>query len=176
MAHLWLMDAKRAWVVFPLAEPGYGVDRLPPSVIESVADASRCIALLPAGASPGVSWVLMAPMGAKAQVNGWPLRIGMRVLDDHDEVEIAGVGTFFFSTESLARIEPLPEMERAITCVRCKLPIELESPAVRCPNCRVWHHQGGEYECWTYSEGCAACSFSTRLDDRYRWTPEEAWA
>jgi Zn finger protein HypA/HybF involved in hydrogenase expression len=173
VAHLWLMDADGAWDVYPLADSCYLVDRLPPATVGSALDASGGAALLPAHEQ--AVWVLVTHANVTARVNGCPLRLGLRVLADRDEIQIAGVGTFFFSTESLARIESLPMLERVIACARCKLPIEPKSPAVRCPSCKVWYHERDDYPCWTYSEHCALCARSTRLDGRYHWRPEESW-
>jgi hypothetical protein len=114
------------------------------------------------------SWVLT---GA-ARVNGMPLLTGIRVLRDRDELEIGGLCAFF-STETLALVEPLPHGDTPVFCPRCKQEIAKQSAAVQCPQCRVWHHQSDDLPCWTYSERCALCDQPTDLSADYRWTPEE---
>jgi hypothetical protein len=113
------------------------------------------------------TWVLV---GA-AQVNGMPLLTGIRVLRDRDELQVGGLRAFF-SAEALAAVRPSPAQGERIFCPRCKQEIEKLSPAVRCPQCRVWHHQTAELPCWTYSERCASCNQPTDLNAGYRWTPE----
>ena len=114
------------------------------------------------------NWVLTGD----ARVNGMPLLTGIRVLRDRDELEVNGVHAFF-STETLALVEPMPRGDKRVFCPRCKQGIESESAAVRCPRCRVWHHQSDDLPCWTYAERCALCDQPTALDAGYRWTPEE---
>ena len=41
------------------------------------------------------------------RVNGLPLALGIRALNDRDEI-VAGVHRMFFSTEELARVMPFP--------------------------------------------------------------------
>jgi hypothetical protein len=176
VAHLWIEDEDAAWTVFPLLEARYGLSGLPPRKAEDVSVTTRGVCLLMAVGHGRSAWVLIAPVGTHVCVNGWPLKTGLRVLADRDEVSVGGLPTFFFSSESLARIERLPTLDRAIFCARCKLLIEPDTPAVRCPSCHVWHHQDGDYPCWTYSESCTLCSQPTRLDTGYRWKPTEVWA
>ena len=115
-------------------------------------------------------WLLV---GAPAvRVNGIPLDAGIRVLRDRDELR-TGDDRRFFSVESLAVIAPFPGGERATFCPRCKLEIAPDSPAVRCPQCGVWHHQSDELPCWTYAAHCMLCDHPTALDAGFRWTPEE---
>ena len=111
------------------------------------------------------------------RVNGMPLDLGIHVLRDRDELRVGNTRAFF-SAESLAVVEPFPGSERPTLCPRCKLEIEAGKAAVRCPKCRVWHHQcPGEPDklgCWLYSEKCAAdCGQPTALDAGFRWTPED---
>jgi hypothetical protein len=92
---------------------------------------------------------------------------------DRDEILLHGVGRCYFSTETLARIEPLSEESATGCCPRCKQGMTAGEPAVRCPGCGVWHHQSDELPCWTYAERCAICGGSTALDAGFSWTPEE---
>ena len=97
----------------------------------------------------------------------------MLLLVSTEGVQNSKLNTFFFSTESLTRVEPLPEDVFA-TCPRCKQAIPPGSMAVRCPSCGVWHDQRDEKPCWTYAERCAACQNQpTALDADFRWTPED---
>ena len=111
------------------------------------------------------------------RVNGVPLDLGIHVLRDRDELRV-GSTRAFFSAESLAAIEPFPGSVGPTLCPRCKLEVEAGKAAVRCPKCRVWHHQcpeePDELGCWLYSEKCAAdCGQPTALDAGFRWTPED---
>jgi hypothetical protein len=117
----------------------------------------------------GEAWIILG--SAAVRVNGEPLDVGIRVLRDRDELR-AGDRRAFFSTESLAKIVPFPGGERPTFCPRSRLEITPGSPAVACPQCKVWHHQSEELPCWTYSERCATCDQSTALDAGFRWTPE----
>jgi len=98
----------------------------------------------------------------------------MRVLEDKDEIRTAGAGSLIFSTERRACVEPFPGMDRPAMCPRCGTEIEVNTPAVRCPGCGVWHHQNidNELPCWTYAETCATCDQPTDLGTDFRWTPE----
>ena len=88
-------------------------------------------------------------------------------------VLLHGLGRCYFSTETLARIEPLSEEDATGCCPRCKQGLTAGQPAVKCPGCGVWHHQSDELPCWTYAERCAICGGSTALDAGFSWTPEE---
>jgi hypothetical protein len=111
------------------------------------------------------------------RVNGVPLDLGIHVLRDRDELRV-GSARAFFSAETLAAVEPFPGSGGPTLCPRCKLEIESGKAAVRCPKCRVWHHQCPDdpekLGCWLYSEKCATdCGQPTALDAGLRWTPEE---
>ena len=90
-----------------------------------------------------------------------------------DEIQTSASGSIFFSSEIRAAVEPFPGGETPIHCPRCKLAIERETPAVRCPACFLWHHESSEYPCWTYSEHCAMCDQPTDLEAGFRFTPED---
>ncbi len=120
------------------------------------------------------TWVLVAPANKPVRVNGESLaRLMVRVLQDRDEIRIAGHGSLFFSTECLATIEPFPGADRPVFCPRCKQEVTKNAMAVCCPQCKSWHHQSADFPCWTYSPKCAVCNQTTALDAGYRWTPEE---
>jgi hypothetical protein len=124
----------------------------------------------------GETWLVMGVTAAGVLLNGEPLRTGIRVLADRDELHVDGVGRVFFSTERLARVEPCPGAEPAVRCVRCKQIIEPGTDAVRCPQCGVWYHQSDDLPCWTYTPHCVLCPQPTALETGYRWTPAEVGA
>jgi hypothetical protein len=102
-----------------------------------------------------------------------PVPSGIRVLSHRDELRLTGVaGRAFFSLEGFARVDPFAGVEGS-RCPRCQQPIELETPAVCCPQCRVWHHESEEFSCWTYSATCALCNQPTEFEAGFRWTPDE---
>ena len=118
-------------------------------------------------------WLLLAERDANVWVNGLPVVTGLRALHDRDEARVGAATPLYFSTERLARPEPLPSTDRALACPRCKQEIKPASSAVCCPDCGVWHHESGELPCWTYDATCALCPQPTDTDAGFRWTPEE---
>ncbi len=121
-------------------------------------------------ARAGVERVLIAEAGALVWVNGERVGLGIRVLRDRDAIAVGVGGKFFFSSESLARVERFSET-RGVICARCKGEI-CGGDVVRCPKCGAIHHQTGEFSCWTYAERCAVCEQGTGLDGVFGWTPE----
>jgi hypothetical protein len=118
-------------------------------------------------------WVLVHSPGSALRINGTALVTGIRVLSHRDELRLAGIaGRVFFSLEGLAHVAPFDGVEGS-RCPRCQQPIEPGSPAVRCPQCGVWHHESEEFGCWTYSPICSLCDQPTALEGGFRWTPEE---
>jgi hypothetical protein len=154
MAHLWVAEGLAGWSATPLA----GDTALSTGVAQLVR------------ATGDGAWVLVGPSAVR--VNGEPLDAGIRVLRDRDELLVAGRRSFF-SSETLAVVEPLPVVDRPPVCPRCKTAIEPGTLAVRCPQCRIWHHQSEEMPCWTYAPLCALCPQPTPLDAGYRWSPED---
>jgi hypothetical protein len=156
MAHLWMRDAS--------TQDGWS-----PSALAGDARVLSAAALVRHAVEPE-GWVLIGPRAVR--VNGASLDAGIRVLRDRDEI-VAGAGRIFFSSESLAAIVAFPAGAPPTFCARCKLAIAPGSPAVRCPQCVLWHHQSDELPCWTYAERCTMCDQPTALDAGFRWTPEE---
>ncbi len=120
-------------------------------------------------------WAVIASSAADVRVNGLPLDLGVRALDDRDELRINEDGDkrhFFFSSERETAVEPFPGAEREVICLRCRQPIEKDDPAVRCPGCGAWYHQSDRYPCFTYSTSCPRCGGETALGAGFRWTPE----
>ena len=99
--------------------------------------------------------------------------LGIVALSDRDEIRPADGLPLFFSTETLARVEPFPASGARGFCPRCKQHIEPGTPAVRCPGCSLWYHMSDEFPCWTYAPQCSACPQETALDADFRWTPED---
>ncbi|NOT27654.1 MAG: hypothetical protein HOP16_16325 [Acidobacteria bacterium] len=173
MAHIWLLDGDpREWTPMPLVGDALTlvngtlrpVDETPPIpfaqtrlVIRRLAEATH-------------TWALLTTSRA-LRLNGDPVPLGVALLDDRDEIRLPDL-TVWFSTEAQAHVEPFPESTRGF-CPRCKQPIEVATPAVRCPGCALWHHASDELPCWSYASTCAACSKDTALDAGYRWTPED---
>ncbi len=122
-------------------------------------------------------WVLIShdnTAGAEVRVSGVPVGTGLRVLRHGDELQLVGAPRTFFSDESLSTIEPYVGPAGA-RCPRCQLEIEIGDDAVRCPGCRVWHHQSAANEllCWTYTPICALCDRETDLQGELEWVPDE---
>lgn len=174
MAHLWLQEGKRVWGVFPLEAQNLSLpDALPAGGIgrRDGLEPTEAILLRPDSES-GTRWVLMSA-SESVRVNGLPLLTGIHVLDDRDEICMGALCPVYFSTEDLAQVEDFPGSGQPGLCPRCKLVIARGKRAVRCPRCRVWHHQTDELPCWTHTPRCAVCDQATQLGIGYRWSPEE---
>ena len=170
MAHLWVRDVEEQWAVLPLDGIAFSLSLNPPRAVngETVSGA----VLLKSVHAGSETWVLVT--GAESvSVNGRRVALGMRVVKDLDKISVEGVGTYFFSTESLASVKAFPGSEQKIFCPRCRQDITAEVPAVQCPQCGVWYHQTEELPCWTYSERCALCPQTTAMEAGYKWTPED---
>lgn len=175
MAHLWLHDgssgqaADGGWSPVPFAADtlllrGGGIE-------SAAAPADVAGAVLRRSITPdGEHWVVVA--GAAVRVNGRALDTGIAVLRDRDELLVTGRRAYF-STETLASIEPFPGADRPAICPRCKLTIEPHTPSVVCPACKVRHHQSEALPCWTYATKCALCDQPSVLGSGYRWVPDE---
>jgi len=146
----------------------------PPRAIEGFpgAGAAPAAVLLPARQGNPSPWVLIVKPGASVHVNGLPVLAGIRVASHRDEIRVEHQAPLYFSTETPATVEAFPGGPRPVHCPRCKLAIGAGAPAVRCPNCGVWHHQLEDRPCYTYAGGCAACGAPTALDGGYQWVPE----
>jgi hypothetical protein len=174
LAHLWFRAEEEIWSAMPLDERTVDVSVCPPRVL---ADGFRLggdvlAAVLRARAGDSPVWLLLAGAGSGARVNGVAPVAGVRVLQDRDEIRATPPHTFFFSSETLARVEEFPGFERAVYCGRCRQAMEKGQIAVRCPQCGIWCHQAESLPCWTYAPACAFCPQSTSLDAGFSWTPE----
>jgi hypothetical protein len=183
MAHLWVMCEAGDWNATELNGEAFSLTIVPPKALtERPADDLLVseVVLLRTSVAGRVDWVLIAGTRARVSVNGILLSQGISVLNDRDEIRIEGPGKIFFSTETLARVEPFPGRaekaaggEEKVFCPRCRQAIEPETRAIRCPQCHIWHHQTDELPCWTYSATCAMCPQPTPLGATFSWTPEE---
>src|ERR1039457_5775469 len=116
------------------------------------------------------AWVLIAAAGSDIRVNGRTVNAGLWALANKDEIR-AREKRLYFSNETVAEVVPIPGVGRPVFCGRCRLPIAAESPAVCCPGCGIWHHQGGHDNrlCWTYAPACSCCDSQTELGSGLTW-------
>jgi hypothetical protein len=119
---------------------------------------------------PSETWVVLSFGPGGLVVNGRALSTGLKRLSHRDELRI-GVQRAWFSSECPARVEPYGG-ERELLCPRCKLPIEPGQPSVRCPSCKVVHHQLTGRACWTHVPQCSGCQGPTILGAELAWSPE----
>lgn len=176
MAHLWVKNNADEWAVLPLEADAFVLTTNPPSPVRNLSGTSESVSkvvLLRQLRAEEISWVLVSGRERDVRLNGVQLVLGVQRVADRDEINIEGIGTLYFSTESLARIEPFPGAEQSLYCPRCKQLVESGNSAVKCPQCRTWYHQSEELPCWSYSETCALCPQPTDLKAGFRWTPEE---
>ena len=178
MSHLWIKDGDGEWVDHPLdtdfaaMSPGAPA----PSLAREAPHRGSGPVLARARDARGLErWVLLDASTSRTRVNGAPMRIGVRVLDDRDGIALGDGCTVFFSSERRAQAVPFPGEDDGTCCIRCKLPLEPGTPAVRCPapGCGFWHHQCDGTPCWTYTESCAGCGQPTAFDAGFQWSPSE---
>jgi hypothetical protein len=178
MAHLWIRKddsgprghtTSAEWAVMPLdgGAVALGGDMEGPRQSQRGGSAL----LLRSRDSARETWLVLSPASGGIRLNGESLHGGIRALADGDELVVDAGDRYFFSSETLAEVEPL-DAAPAVVCPRCNQAIPRESPAVRCPQCGIWHHQSDELPCWTYSPRCGLCPQPTALDSGFRWTPE----
>jgi len=181
MAQLWAHqdNAEAEWTCASLDEVGdaLGLTGEPARPVAAVGDAQWPATLVRrtgTGAGSQDEWFLFAAGRTRVWVNGDGLDLGVRALNDKDEIRVNGV-TVWFSKDRQAGIAPFPGIGRRCVCPRCKTEIPLGSPAVQCPGCSTYHHQNPSEEkpCWTYAEGCSVCGRPTSLEDGCVWTPED---
>jgi hypothetical protein len=180
MAHLWCENPTQDWEVVHLAQARLLLEPqgARPHAEFDAAVASHDAVLCRVNAGESEPWLLITRPDARVRLNGAPVALGIVALRDRDAIlvsdERGAFRRFYFSTERLAAVRPLPHDMAGAFCPRCKQAIRPDSPAVECPACGVWHHESGERNCWTYAANCAACqSQPTDLDTGYRWTPME---
>jgi hypothetical protein len=179
MAHLWKwMSESGEWTPLPLDGDAFTLGGDGPLRVPDLLSARGSSQALrrvedPALPGAGAAWTLIVGRGAHVLINGSPASLGLVALADRDEIRLATGRPLFFSTETLARVNPFPTSGTRGFCPRCKQLIDSGTPAVRCPSCGLWHHASDDLPCWTYGPQCAACSQETALDAGFGWTPEE---
>ena len=147
--------------------------RLDPVSVEPNArlesNANACLLVRVAGHE---QWAALVDEGADVLHNGARIAAGLRILEHRDALALAGAAAMFFTTEALAHVELFADAA-PVPCPRCRSDVRQGDPMVRCPSCRVVHHEVTDRNCWTYAPTCALCSQPTALDAGLRWTPEE---
>lgn len=165
MSHFWLQDPiTREWGIVGMPGDVLRASDTVAASFAAVEDVDQDVSLH----SVAGIWVLLAP--EMARVNGSPLVGGVRVLRDRDEIRIGPIRAFF-SEEELPRVVPFPGADEPVLCPRCKTPLSVGEPSVRC-SCGLWYHQSSDLPCWAYAETCSLCDQPTALDAGYRWSPE----
>jgi molybdopterin/thiamine biosynthesis adenylyltransferase len=153
MAHLWVRD-EDGWGAQRLSDAG--IDLAGPltrqaNASEHPATPAHAARLIRTYVASAQTWALVASPSSTLRVNGRTPPAGLCVLDDRDEIR-CGAEKLYFSTETLASVEPFPGSDRPVFCGRCRQLIEPDSPSVRCPSCGVWYNQSVDLPCWTYAE------------------------
>ncbi len=168
MAQLW-SKGSGTWEPRHLVKSAYALG-LPVSGTGTDDSGLEAVVVRGGGEAPLV-WALLTRSNSSVRVNGLPVP-GIRVLAHRDQIHFPD-HTVYFSTEECAEIVLFSAGGRAINCPRCKLPIEVRTLAVRCPRCAVWHHESGEYPCWTYAATCSGCDHPADLEAGFQWTPDD---
>jgi len=171
IARLWIRNGSE-WEQRPLDDAVFCFSGAGPVAPEAAPSDPRVwLVLSDSGVPP--SWALVASPDAHVQVNGRAPVAGLRVLNDRDMIRTANGARYVFCSESRAVIEPFRAADRTVFCGRCRQRLDGGSPAVCCPGCGIWYHQGADLPCWTYSEQCVYCHRATAFDAGYSWTPED---
>jgi rRNA maturation protein Nop10 len=178
MSHLWVKHPDGEWQAHSLRNERCTVSRVGPMPLvarEQLVRVSGPVLVRTDHARGLEDWVLLCSPRSRTRINGLPVPVGARVLADRDAIAVGAGHTVFFSSERVAEIVPFPDENGHTCCVRCKLPIEPGTPAVRCPSatCGFWHHQTLEQPCWTYTDACPACGHPTDLDAGLQWSPAD---
>lgn len=181
MAHLWIPADDAAWAILELDARPYDLDRSPPSPVseEQLAPDDipsrrrRQVWIVPAGDRAGGRWALVAGPHRRVWVNGVWLDLGLRLLEDRDQIRLDNGRSCYYSSEARARRTRYAGDGRAVQCPRCKQEITPGSIAVGCPHCGVWHHESEERPCWSDFPTCTHCGRQTTLEDApFTWAPE----
>jgi len=131
--------------------------------------ANTCLLVRVAGPN---RWAALVAGDAAFRHNGIAVAAGLRILEHRDALALDAGGSLFFTTEELAHIESFGEAE-PVSCPRCRSDVQQGDAIVRCPSCRVVHHETAERNCWSYSDACACCAQATAFNTGLRWTPED---
>jgi len=186
MSLLWIKNKNGAWVDHALDNDfiAIGPGATTPMVAPDARGCNSGTLLVRSGDTHGPDRLLLiCRPGSRTRVNGVRLPTGVRVLVDRDAIALGDCDAtapgdrqvLFFSSEQLAQVQPFPGKDDHTSCIRCKLPLESGTPAVRCPapECGFWHHQSDDQSCWTYTAACASCGHSTAFDAGFQWSPWE---
>jgi hypothetical protein len=130
------------------------------------------LSVVAAPGKPAPAWVVIASNGA-LRSNGDAVVTGLRVLRHGDEIQYPAFGTLILWDERVARVEPLPALDKAVRCARCTGDLEPGTLAVKCPSCGRWCHEDGEFTCWSTAATCPVCGQSTTLAGDLAASPEE---
>lgn len=177
MAQLWFKPKDAELTLLPLALQAVSVSEFPPRPVDRRPGASAPDAVflerLPDPRTHEDRWFLVAGERADVWVDGARQDLGLYRLADGQEILVAGAGVVVLSTEEPPRIALLPDTGTDVICPRCKTEIEPGTPAVRCPDCKLWHHERDDLPCWTYehSSHCAMCTQANVLDGALRRIP-----
>lgn len=176
MAHLWLQNENCQWIAQPLSGSELklqsflvGPKKESQAAITGIAD----VLVLRTESDSQDEWSILSGQECRITINGIPLFLGIRILNDRDDIRWDRNSFAFYSSEEPAAVVSLKEGDQKLFCPRCKQEIAPGTPAVRCPGCGIWHHQSEHLPCYTYAENCATCTRKTALDNGYNWTPEE---
>lgn len=172
MAHLWVSEGD-GWIARALTGSTLHLSARGEAVEISAGDevpVSGVVLICSPSVGTG-AWTLVAEQSKPVFVNGERVALGIRALEDRDEIRLGATRPFYFSTERQACVESFSGGNR-IFCARCKLELEEGTRAVRCPACGIWHHQSDELPCWTYSETCTLCPQPTEIGAGFQWSPE----
>ena len=176
MSVLWVKDKDGAWIDHALDTNIFAFAPDGPAPTPAAWGCDSAPMLMRSGNAHGFDrWLLLCTQDSRTRVNGARVRIGARVLADRDTISLGDGSVVFFSSEQLARVLPFPGKDDGTSCIRCKLPLEPGTPAVRCPapGCGFWHHQSEEKSCWTYTTACASCGHPSAFDAGFQWSPSE---
>lgn len=172
MAHLFVYSPDASWEARLLSDACTWLSergRVDSSALLAEPSAPQIHHAAGAGAD---RWFLLASCESRVRVNGTPLIAGIRALHDRDQITMGVATSFYFSTESLARVEPFVGGGAPTYCPRCKQTVVDGCASVRCPQCAVVHHESVDLGCWSYAGQCALCDQVTDLSSGFRWTPE----
>src|ERR1044071_5727205 len=125
MAHLWIRSETEQWAVMPLEGDAFTLTANPPRIHERSGESESINDVLLIRARTQAAWVLVAGAGTHVSVNGAPVRTGLCVVADHDEIRVGDADSVYFSTETLARIEQFTGVDQTMFCPRCKQEIAL---------------------------------------------------
>ena len=146
MAYLWIEKGKHApWLKVELTGEVWGLSTKEPLALDTYhcdRSVSRPTLLVRRGSPTNTQWVLLAGYEANVRVNGSPMALPSRILQDRDEILLGDAETgswrrCFFSISGTMTVEPFPTNGDPVCCPRCKRPILAGQSAVRCPTCGV---------------------------------------